>query len=344
MPPRRAVLLALLATSALSGGALAADAGPSLTVLNPDDVRPGDTEQSIHIAGESLAEPTTLVVDLTPLVDAGTDLSDASASIRASGGVDATATMSNDHARVRVRMSPTESSTDFRVHVRLRGLGTANATPGVLRYDATFDGRAVDSDPFRVNDPSIPEVSRVVEPTHLVVGERATTQRMRLILLEVPANETIVTVDLAALRRANASLRGATVTTEVALPDRGVTVRTAERRGTTVTLAVASTDAQDRVAITLAVRGIDTRAATPTTDLRYPITATTSAGSMTVESEPFGLYRPGETPSPTPTPVEVRSEAPSQQPRTTGDGTGFGSGAWLAAVLISLVLVRATRA
>jgi hypothetical protein len=343
MPPRRAVLLALLATSALADGALAAGAGPSLTVLNPDDIRPGDTEQSIHIAGESLAESTTLVVDLTPLVDAGTDLSDASASIRASGGVDATATI-DDHTRVRVRMNPTESSTDFRVHVRLRGLGTANATPGVLRYDATFDGRAVDSDPFRVNDPSIPEVSRVVEPTHLVVVERTTTQRMRLVLLDVPANETIVTVDLAALRRANASLRGATVTTEVALPDRGVTVRTAERRGTTVTLAVASTDARDRVAITLSVRGIDTRAATPTTDLRYPITATTSAGSMTVESEPFGLYRPGETPSPTPTPVEVRSEAPSQQPRTTGDGAGFGSGAWLAAVLISLVLARATRA
>lgn len=241
-----------------SGGALAADAGPSLTVLNPDDIRPGDTAQSIHVAGESLTEPTTLVVDCTPLVDAGVDLSNASVAV-------------------------------------------SSVSEGV---DAAVDLRRADGALLRV------------------------------------------TLDLSTLGRANVSIRDATVETSVALPARGVTVRAAERRGATVRLVVASRTPQDRIAIALSVAGIDTRGATPTTGLRYPITATAAAGSTTVESEPFGLYRPGKTPSPTPTPVPIPdgADADDPSPRTTGDGAGFGVGAWIGAVLTALALRRAGRA
>jgi hypothetical protein len=191
-----------------------------------------------------------------------------------------------------------------------------------------------------VNDPEMPDLNRVIDPSNLAVGERSATQRTRLIVLDVPANGTTVRLDLAALPRANASLRDSTVETSVGLSDRGVTVRTAERRGTTITLVLASDARRERIAVRLTVTGIDTRTATPTTGLRYPITATVSAGSTTVESEPFGLYRPGETPSPTPTLVETGTDTKAPSPRTTGDGSGFGATVWAGVVLLYILSAR----
>jgi hypothetical protein len=197
------------------------------------------------------------------------------------------------------------------------------------------------------------EVSKVVSTADLVVGQRNESQRVRLIVLHVPAGTATVRMNLSALTEANASLRNASVTHRLDVPDRGVAVRRVSRRNATLELVVEADRRGDRVAVELRLTGIDTRNATETTGLSYPIHVEVPAGTATGESEPFGLYAPGETPTPTETPVvdppftggtsNDTTATTSGGTRTTTEGDGAGFTGVAAAVALGLVAVGTRR-
>lgn len=345
------LLVFFVAAGAVVNPALAT--GAVWVNVEPDDVRHGDTEQSMAVFVEGVDGSAEFVVNVTPLAAAGVDLS--AAAVEADGpadvSIDPALDRSGDTALVRVSLdTETDRTTDVSFEVTLTGLETANATHTRLEYGIEYADDQRRSQTFELRDPDLPWVSPLTRTDDLLTGQRNASQHTVIRLDEVPAAEAAtVRIDVSALAERNVSLAEATVTARLTDPDTGAAIEVVERNGRAVELTL-STAAETDVTIELALHGLDTRDAEPADDLRYGIEFAGAAGTMSGAAQPFGLYPPGGTPTATPPPTNGLTTTPSPPPTTSegrgspggpvGSTPGFGPAAAVLALLLVAVVAR----
>lgn len=349
LPALLVIATLLLPTAALAGGG---STQASISGLSPTDLEHGETTQTIHVGGRIPDGTTELAVNLTPLSAVGVDLSGATVSVNQSaGGLEADPAIERDDGEpwLRVRLSA-DGETAFRLDLRLRGLDTTDAGVAWLRYGATVDGASVESNRFRVEPAGMPDLRSSVEGEPLVTNRTDLRQRVDLRVFDAAEDTPVtVTLDLAPLAEAGVPVRDAAVGAEVV--DGDLVLADVRRDGTRVVLE-GTTGTADVSTVEVVLSGLDTRGATPARDLQYPLTVEAPAGSKTLGSEPFSLYRPDEAPTPTttivesPTATETATSAGSPAggtspgPTTSAGGQpGFTAAATTVALLVSLGLL-----
>lgn len=357
---RLCVLLAVASLLLTAPVVADGDAGASVAGLNPTDVDHGETTQTLHLGGQLPTNATHLTVDVSSLAEAGVDLSNASVVVeRSTPGVrvDASLERAGDSTVVRATLDATEGPTGFRLALKLRGLETADADQAWLRYDGTVGDSRFESNRFRLEAAAMPDVGASVASDPLVVGRAAASQRLRVVVFDAPPETTVtITVDTAPLRRANVSL--VALAADARVVEGNLTLEGVEPVEGGVRLR-GTTGSGEFSAVRLDLSGLDTRGATPTEGLAYPVTIEAPAGSKTLDGEAFGVYRPGEAPTPTETVVESPTETPTEtaqsaspspesenaanetgapSPGGTGGPTGFTAVAGLVAVLLAALL------
>jgi hypothetical protein len=249
------VVVALVVTGATVGPSIATS---SVWVnVEPHDVQHGESEQPIGVFVEGVSGSTEVVLNVTPLVTAGVDLSTAAVETEgpADTSIDATLDRSNDTALVRVTLDTgTDTATDVSFRLTLTGLDTAAASHTRLNYGIAYEGGQRQSQTFELANPDLPWVSPLSRTEDLVTGQRNTSQHTSVRLDEVPAAEAAtVRIDLSALAARNVSLADATVTARLAHPDQGAELRHVEHDGRAVELTL-QTAAETDVAIGLTLR------------------------------------------------------------------------------------------
>lgn len=365
MEQSRTAVLAAIFTIALATLAVGPAVGtPSLWVnVDPEGLEHGDTSQSIEVLVEGVDGPTSFVLDVTSLAEAGVDLSGMGVEVDrpVEPRVDATVLRTDGDVLVRVALDPGEDATTGQVAfgMTLTGLDTANASHARLDYGVRYGNETAETRTFDLRDPELPWVGSLTRTERAITSRSNATQVTRIQLVDVPAVEgATVRVDLSAATARGVSLADARLTARLLEPDTGGELRRVALNGSTVELGL-RTERRTDVTVELALRGLDTRGADPATDLRYGVTFESPAGSVSGTTEPFGLYAPGETPTRTPSPeccltttppgtgttdtdpAGTASPTPAPSPAgTTGDGRGFGVPAVLVALVSLLLLAR----
>lgn len=318
--------------------------------VDPDDIRHGESEQTMEVFVEGVSGSSEFVVNVTPLAAAGVDLSGTSVEVDDPAEVSADASIVRTGEAVLVRVTldaATDSPTDASFGLTLTGLETANANHTRLNYGIEYEDDHRQSQTFELANPDLPWVSSLTRTDDLVTGQRNASQHTSVRLDEVPAAEAAtVRVDISALAARNVTLSDATVTARLTHPDQGADLRHVERNGNKVEMTLQTASETD-VAIELSLHDLDTRNAEPERDLRYWIEYEGPGGSMAGAAQPFGLYTPGETPTATPPPsdglttTEPPTASPSDMETGTAGGPTVGStpGFGLLATVLSLLFI-----
>jgi hypothetical protein len=355
------VLVAAVGVAAmLVAGVAPTTAAPSLWVnADPGDITHGEGEQSIGLFVEGVTEPTTVTVDLTPLAEAGVNLSAATASIERGAEVPATVRLDRTDEGVFARVQvepPGDEPAAGTVVLQLKGLNTTDGAHTQLSYPVTYADERRSAQSFRLADPDLPWVGSLTEAEQLVTERANASQEVRIALAAVPASDgATVRLNLSALAARNVSLADATVTARLTDPEDGVTLQRSRLTETGVELQLTTARRTD-LTVRLTLRGLDTRGARPAKGLRYTVTFDGAGGTTSDRTASFGLYAPGETPTETPPPTTSPppETADGATDRPSGDGEtprpvthttapGIGVVGAVLAVVAALVVGRCWR-
>jgi hypothetical protein len=298
--------------------------------VEPGDVTHGETEQSMDVLVEEPPDDFAFVVNVSSLADAGVDLTNASVDVDQpeDATVNATLTRVDGDVLVRVELDTDDTPGDLRFEMTLTGMATENASHTRLSYDVQYGDQRRGTRTFDLRNPDLPWVSTLTRADRLLSGERNASQRVRVVLDDVPATDAaMVRVDLSALTDRGVSLSAATVDATPVEPDRNGRLRDVELDGDTVVFTLGTAEETD-FTIEFWLRGLDTRGADPADRLRHAVTFEGDAGTVAGMTEPFGLYAPGDTPTPTATPTGPLTTTPSPTPtpsETPGETTPTAS-------------------
>lgn len=324
----------LLSSSVPVLGNAQSSTSPTITAVSPTDIEHGDTTQLIRIGGRVPAGTSEMAIDITPLSEAGVDLSNASVAVnRSQDNMQVTATIDRRGERTRVRIEfKTTTETSFRLALRLRQLQTATADQTWVRYNATAGDQAVESNRFRIESSDMPGVGLSFDSESLILGQPEETQRFRVSVFDAqPDTPVSIRIDISSLREANVSL--SELETDASVVEGDAVLQGVTRSNDTITVE-ARIPSEGRTSFEINLTGLDTRGATATEERRYRVTLDAPAGSKTIESESFGIYPPGGAPTPT----ETIWESPTQTETTTApDTTGSvanGIPAWATGIVV----------
>lgn len=343
-------LLLVIVLLVVSGPVMATEdsnTGPTISGLGPADVDHGDTKQMIRIGGQAPAGTSEMTIDITPLSEAGVDLSNASVAVNRSLGsmqVDPTIDRSGEGTTLRIEFDA-ETETSFRLALQLRQLNTSTADQTWVRYEASAGDQDIQSNRFRIESPDMPGVGIGIDSDSLIVGQSEETQQLRVSVFDAPPDTPVtITVDIRSLREANVSL--ADLETDARVLEGDAVLQEVTRSDGTITLDARITGGE-RASFELDLTELDTSGAMTTDELRYPVTLEAPAGSKTIESGAFGIYPPGENPTPT----ETIWESPTQTETSTApaptDTAAPGTPPWATGIAviaaIALGLLRRRR-
>ncbi len=354
---RRSKLLALFVAAVLVFTVPAvADDEATISGIAPTDIDLGETSQLISLGGSVPSGESTLEIDLTPLADAGVDMSAATVEVNRSRPdlqVDSRIERTDSGAFLRAAINATEA-TSYRLRFRLENLSTSDAVQTWVRYEASIGEASTDSNRFRIEPAGMPDLVADPESDGLIVDQPDEQQRIRLTVFDAP-QETPVSISLQTTSLRDAGVSIASLSPETSIADGDAVVNRVGMNGTNIVID-ARTGNSEQSSIILELSGLDTREAVSTTDIRYSVSIEAPVGTKTIQSLPFGLYRPGEAPTPTETIVESPTETETatdtqsgtDSPTSTASPTTGASGpsgftaviAGLGVLLAAVVLAR----